>query len=105
MLEEEAWRQILSSLVVCFFARGIYSLEAVVKAFRALGEEVAEDSLRAKGKEILKAKYSFKVREGFSLTNLRIPERVLQTPSPLGRISKRFVEEALNLAERKLSSL
>ena len=105
LLEEEAWRQVLSSLVVCFFARGIYSPRMVVKAFRALGEEVAEGSLKAKGKKILKAKYGFKVREGFSLTKLKIPERIFQTPSPLGKISRRFVEEALNLAERKLASL
>jgi aldehyde:ferredoxin oxidoreductase len=28
--DEESWRQILSSLVVCFFARGIYDPETVV---------------------------------------------------------------------------
>ena len=31
LLEEERWRQVLSSLVVCFFARGIYSPELVTR--------------------------------------------------------------------------
>ena len=36
-LAEECWRQVLSSLVVCFFARGIYQPELVVRALAGGG--------------------------------------------------------------------
>jgi len=36
LMKEEQWRQILSSLVICFFARGIYTPELVTEAFQSL---------------------------------------------------------------------
>ncbi|MBS7656101.1 aldehyde ferredoxin oxidoreductase family protein [Candidatus Bathyarchaeota archaeon] len=105
LINEEAWRQILSSLVICFFARGIYKPELIIKAFKPLGMEFTEDSLKAIGKKILKAKYEFKVREGFNLGELRIPERILQTSAPAGEISKESIIKALKLVEEKLTAL
>ncbi|MEM4674976.1 MAG: aldehyde ferredoxin oxidoreductase N-terminal domain-containing protein, partial [Nitrososphaerota archaeon] len=37
LFKEEAWRQVLSSLVVCFFARRVYTPENTSKALRAAG--------------------------------------------------------------------
>lgn len=105
LIGEEAWRQILSSLVVCLFARKIYGAELVAKAFRCLGQERTEEELGVRGAEILRAKYQFKVREGFSLGSLRIPERILETPTPHGRLSKEQLVNGLRLAEEKLHSL
>lgn len=105
LINEEAWRQVLSSLVICFFARGIYKPELTIKAFKPLGIEFTEDSLKTIGKKILKAKYEFKVREGFNLTKLRIPERIFQTPAPAGEILKESIMKALSLAEEKLTNL
>lgn len=105
LMQEEAWRQILSSLVICYFARGIYNPELVIKAFDVIGRRFTKEELVTKGEMILKAKYEFKAKEGFILSDLRIPERILQTPSPLGKISKKMILEGLRLAEEKLASL
>ncbi|MEM2228334.1 MAG: aldehyde ferredoxin oxidoreductase C-terminal domain-containing protein, partial [Candidatus Bathyarchaeia archaeon] len=105
LINEEAWRQILSSLVICFFARGIYKPELIIKAFKPLGMEFTEDSLKKIGRKILKAKYEFKVREGFKLNKLRIPERIFQTSAPAGEILKESIAKALSLAEEKLTNL
>jgi len=50
LVKEEAWRQVLSSLVVCFFARGVYKPEMVAKAFEALGYETSPEELKIKGR-------------------------------------------------------
>ncbi|RLI29701.1 MAG: aldehyde:ferredoxin oxidoreductase [Candidatus Hecatellales archaeon] len=105
LLGEEAWRQILSSLVVCFFARNIYSPEVVCKALRVLGYEHTPESLQELGLEILKSKFQFKFREGFSFDKLRIPERILETPSPHGKIGREWLEEALNLYKERVEKL
>ncbi|MFH0848788.1 MAG: aldehyde ferredoxin oxidoreductase family protein [archaeon] len=105
LMQEEAWRQILSSLVICYFARGIYNPELVIKAFDVIGRRVTREELVTKGEMILKAKYEFKAREGFITSGLRIPERILQTLTPLGKISKEMIVEGLRLAEEKLASL
>jgi aldehyde:ferredoxin oxidoreductase len=102
LIEEEAWRQILSSLVICFFARGIYKPELISKAFKPIGKEFTEEQLETIGLRILKQKYRFKKREGFSLKNLEIPERIFQTETPSGKLSKEIFNESLKIAETKL---
>lgn len=105
LIEEEAWRQILSSLVICFFARGIYKPELISKAFKPIGKEFTEEQLKKIGLRILKQKYRFKNREGFSFKNLEIPERIFQTTTPSGKLSKEIFNEGLKIAEMKLSSI
>ena len=39
LIQEERWRQVLSSLVVCFFARGVYDRETVRAALAVAGFE------------------------------------------------------------------
>ncbi|MBM4035292.1 MAG: aldehyde ferredoxin oxidoreductase family protein [Planctomycetes bacterium] len=95
LLKEERWRQVLASLVVCFFARNIYQPPVVAKALVSAGFTLSESDLTRLGADILRAKHAFKRREGFSLDAPRIPKRIFETPSPLGRIAPDFLREAL----------
>ncbi len=99
---EEARRQILSSLVVCFFARGLYDLETISRALATLGVERTPEELEALGLQILRRKYAFKVREGFELEGLPIPKRVVEAPTPSGRVEEGFLRRALREMTRIL---
>ncbi|MCD6591777.1 MAG: aldehyde:ferredoxin oxidoreductase [Thaumarchaeota archaeon] len=95
IVEEEAWRQILSSLVICFFARGVYKADLVAAALDSLGYSYSEDELKKLGREIYLEKQRLKREEGFSAKNLSIPGRLYQVDTPLGKIDRRYVEETL----------
>jgi Aldehyde:ferredoxin oxidoreductase len=95
LLEEERWRQVLASLVVCFFARGVYTPEVVQRALAAAGIDRSADDLARLGAETLARKHAFKVREGFDPARLRIPRRILETPSPLGTLDEDFLRQAI----------
>jgi len=97
LIEEEAWRQILSSLVVCFFARGIYNPTLTENALKTVGYEFSSDDLVKLGLEILRDKNRFKFREGFKIEDLKMAERIYETASPLGSIDREFVKKAVNL--------
>lgn len=99
LLEEEAIRQILSSIAVCFFARGIYDLKLVSDAVKLLGFNLTDNELLEMGKKIHLNKYKFKMREGFRFEKLNIPERIYQTNDPTGKITKEFVEGGINYAK------
>lgn len=103
LLAEERWRQILSSLVVCFFARGIYKPDTVLKALNLAGFDLAIDDLNRIGEEIHREKYRFKTREGFSLDKLRLPKRISETPSPAGKIDEKFIRETIEYVKKALS--
>lgn len=45
LLTEERWRQTLSSLVVCFFARGVYQQDVILKALSMAGFSFTQENL------------------------------------------------------------
>lgn len=103
IVEEEKWRQILSSLVVCFFAREIYNPATVVRALKCAGFNVSDNHLVTVGREILKAKYAFKFREGFGFDTLTVPDRIFQTPSSIGFIDRDYFNKAFTTAKEIIS--
>ena len=94
--KEESWRQILSSLVVCFFARNIYTPERVQEVLRVSGIDFdSEPALRDLGARILAEKYSFKLQEGFDIRKTKIPQRILKTDAAQGKqVSADFIRES-----------
>jgi aldehyde:ferredoxin oxidoreductase len=105
LIEEETWRQILSSLIICFFARNFYTPKLVNEIFNLLGYNFEEDNLKEIGKKILKAKYDFKIREGFNFNELRIPEKIYSIPTPLGNLDKDLIENGLKEYEKIIESI
>ncbi len=103
LMREEAWRQILSSLVICFFARKIYTPEMVSKALKPLGIEMSEEELEKLGWEIYFNKYALKIREGFDIDKLKLPKRIFETPTPRGKISPEFMQKAIKYFKEGLS--
>lgn len=95
LLKEEVWRQILSSLTVCFFARGIYDPDTVINALNVAGYDLDIEDLDRIGLEILRAKNRFKLREGFDPERLRIPSRIFETPSARGYIDEKMIRESI----------
>ena len=102
LLAEERWRQVLASLTICFFARGIYQPDVVSKALHLAGFDISPEALLRIGEEIHIEKYRFKTREGFSLDKLRLPKRILETPSPLGELDEKFIREAIEHVKKVL---
>ncbi|MCX6666155.1 MAG: aldehyde ferredoxin oxidoreductase family protein [Euryarchaeota archaeon] len=102
LIAEEEWRQILSSLVVCFFARGIYPRDIILKTLNVAGFPINSEELTLLGKTILHEKLRFKIREGYTLNVDNIPQRIFQTPSSLGLIDKEYIRTAVEYAQKKL---
>jgi aldehyde:ferredoxin oxidoreductase len=104
LLEEEAWRQVLSSLVVCFFARGVYTPEVIQQALNTIAVEFSPNDLYLLGTETLQKKHQFKKQEGFKLSGIRIPRRILETPSSYGKIDENFMRQALAIIDGKFNT-
>jgi aldehyde:ferredoxin oxidoreductase len=95
LLEEESWRQILSSIVICFFAREIYDPATVLACLKTAGFDMDEKQLLKIGREIHREKFRFKMREGFTFEGLRIPGRILETKAPASGLSEDYIRTAL----------
>ncbi|MBN2432486.1 MAG: aldehyde:ferredoxin oxidoreductase [Acidobacteria bacterium] len=95
LLDEERWRQVLTSLVICLFARGLYDAATVCGALGVAGLERAPEDLHRTGAEILRAKYDFKKREGFDAAALHLPSRIFETAGPAGPFDEAFLRETV----------
>lgn len=102
LINEERWRQVLSSLVICFFARGIYTPQTVLQTLACAGHEWNAEDLTELGATILRQKYRFKQREGFELAKLRIPQRIIETPAPSGPFDEQFLRDVIRKYEENL---
>ena len=96
LLAEERWRQVLTSLPICLFARGIYTPEVVLKALSTLGIEWTNEDLERLGKETLRDKHAYKASQGFTFDQLRLPRRIFETPAPTGTFDESFMRQAIN---------
>jgi aldehyde:ferredoxin oxidoreductase len=95
LLAEERWRQVLTSLVVCLFARGVYDATTVVRALASAGVDTTPEDLDEQGAETLRRKFAFKRREGFDAAAMPIPRRIVETPSPAGPFDEEYIRRGI----------
>jgi len=95
IVEEESWRQILNSLVVCLFGRGIYKEDLVSKALKSIGINLEPEKLRELGRKIWVEKWIVKLREGFDPEKVELPKRIFETDTPLGKLSPEVIAQAV----------
>jgi aldehyde:ferredoxin oxidoreductase len=95
LLTEERWRQVLSSIVICFFARGLYQPDIVLKALESAGFSLTRKELDRIGEEIHRQKYRFKMRHGFSPDEIHLPKRLLETSTPYGQLEEPYIKSAV----------
>lgn len=104
LYKEEAWRQILSSLVLCYFARNIYTPDVISRCLKAIGKDLSTEKLVEMGKRILKEKNEYKIREGFSFAGLKIPKRIMEIPTPQGMIAEDDLKSGIKAFEDLLKN-
>jgi aldehyde:ferredoxin oxidoreductase len=101
IIEEESVRQVVTSLHSCLFARKVYTPEVVVECFESIGRPFANEELKEAGRRIFDLKNKLRKKLGFDISSLRIPGRVLETPTPSGMVSRQFLREVLEAYKRK----
>lgn len=93
IINEESWRQILTSLVICLFARKVYDENSIIQALEQVNLPFTADRLKKLGKEIYGKKNRFKQACGVVFEDLIPSQRIFNTPSPLGSLSTEFFEQ------------
>ncbi|MFX0119160.1 MAG: aldehyde ferredoxin oxidoreductase N-terminal domain-containing protein [Promethearchaeota archaeon] len=90
LAKEEEWRNVLNSLIICLFARSIYTPQIVTECLQNLGTNKSEEELIQLGLEIQKLRIKTKLRFGFEYETLieKIPKRIYEMPTAHGKIPK-----------------
>jgi aldehyde:ferredoxin oxidoreductase len=96
LIAEEKWRQVLNSLCICLFGRGVWTGDLVRRALLCLGIDAEGEFLSELGKRIFKLKNEVKRQMGFDYRWLRFPRRCLETPSFQGQLDEEVLRDLLN---------
>jgi aldehyde:ferredoxin oxidoreductase len=110
LFTEECERCMTNSLVMCLFARRIYSRETILNALNSVGWNLTNEDLTAIGKRIYQTKLQIKRDLGFDQKGVRIPKRFFETPTMHGimdeatvyRMIGKYVEKTDALMQEKL---
>ncbi|QCX32990.1 aldehyde:ferredoxin oxidoreductase [Caloramator sp. E03] len=105
IFEEEIERNILTSLVVCLFARKVYKREVILEALDSIGIKITNEELTKAGREILKLKYDIKRKLGYSLDSIKIPERFFKTRSFNGKLDSTKAHEMVKKYKEMVDAL
>lgn len=105
LIKEEEWRNVLNSLIICLFARNLYTPELVVECFGSLGITKTEDELMNVGMNIQKLRLETKQRFGFNhfLIKESLPARLYEMETGHGKLSKASIADHLDLYSSLLS--
>jgi len=95
LIKENEWRYVLTSLVICLFARRVYKEKIVVEALKAVGIERSVNHLEKLGREIYSRAFEFKFREGFDFNKVRIPRRLFESSTANGKIDEATLRDML----------
>ncbi|MCO1602462.1 aldehyde ferredoxin oxidoreductase N-terminal domain-containing protein [Desulfosporosinus nitroreducens] len=105
LFDEELERCLLNSLVICLFARKLYTRETVLKALNATGYLLTDDELTTIAKRIYSMKLRLKEKLGFDPRQVELPQRFFKTPSMNGLLESSIVERMINRYAEKCSEL
>ena len=103
IFDEELERNILTSLVICLFARKVYNREVIIRALDAVGIQVDNKQLSEISREMLRTKYRIKEKLGYSLNQIKIPKRFFKTITLNGKLdeekSNKMVQEYIKMID------
>lgn len=101
LAKEEEWRNILNSLIICLFARNIYTPQIVVECLQNLGTDKTEEDLLKLGVKIQKMRIETKLRFGFNYDTLieKVPKRIYEMPTAHGLLSETQLRSLFNAYE------
>jgi len=95
LIKENEWRYVLTSLVICLFARRIYNEKNVVEALKAVGIERSVKELQKLGRQIYARAFEFKFREGFDFNKVKVPRRLFESLTSNGKIDEAVFRDML----------
>ncbi|MCS7175642.1 aldehyde ferredoxin oxidoreductase N-terminal domain-containing protein [Pseudothermotoga sp.] len=88
MYEEAVWRMITNSLVMCLFARGVYTPKTVLECLNVVGYNLDEQSLDRVAHTIHGMKYIIKEKLGFDFAKLNLPKKLLTVYTSRGKMNE-----------------
>lgn len=91
LVQDEQARVLLTSMVSCLFARGVYGDQVLSDCLRSLGHLNLADGLGDVSRNVRKLRWRTRLRTGFDPKTVSIPRRFLEVETWRGRIDSAYL--------------
>ena len=92
MLADEKERVFLTSMVVCLFARGVYTRELLADCLQALGYNALAENMDQISGHIQELRWKTRFSTGFDPATISIPKRFSQVSNWKGALDAEFMD-------------
>ncbi len=105
LIQDECKRTLLNSMVVCLFARAVYTDEVLADCLDAAGFQEISRSMDSLGKDITGYRWQTRFRTGYEPGTVKIPRRFLEIETWKGKIDEPFLERLRSAYANRLKEL
>jgi aldehyde:ferredoxin oxidoreductase len=91
LMRDEQDRVLLTSMVVCLFAREVYTDELLAHCLNSLGYTTLADNMHQVAQHIQKLRWRLRLATGFDPTAVKIPKRFTEITTWKGNIDKKYL--------------
>jgi aldehyde:ferredoxin oxidoreductase len=105
LVQDEQARVLLTSLVSCLFARGVYGDAVVADCLRSVGYTNLADNLSGVSRYVQKLRWCTRLRTGFDPGSVSVPKRFLEVETWKGKIDGAYLEELKGAYGRAILAL
>jgi aldehyde:ferredoxin oxidoreductase len=92
LIQDERARVLLTSLVSCLFARGVYGEQVVSDCLRSVGYTALADNIHTVSQHVQKLRWQTRLRTGFDPRTVSIPKRFLEVETWRGKIDGAYLD-------------
>jgi aldehyde:ferredoxin oxidoreductase len=92
LVKDEQGRALLTSMVACLFARGVYSDELVATCLKSVGYASLADSLGPASRNIQEMRWKNRFATGFAPEEMTIPKRFYEITTAKGPLDGAFLD-------------
>jgi aldehyde:ferredoxin oxidoreductase len=92
LLKDEQGRVLLTSLVSCLFARGVYGDQVISDCLRSVGYTTLADNIGTVSQYVQKLRWRMRLGTGFDPRTVSIPKRFLEIETWKGKIDGAYLD-------------
>jgi|SRR5208337_3149017 len=96
LVQDEQARVLLTSMVSCLFARGVYGDQVLSDCLRSVGYTALADGISAVSRHVQKLRWGTRLRTGFDPRTVSIPKRFLEVETWRGKIDATYLDALKN---------
>jgi aldehyde:ferredoxin oxidoreductase len=105
LIADEQERVVLTSMVSCLFARGVYTPDLLAECLTTLGYTALAGNMAAIAGGIQKKRWQIRLATGFKPDQVRIPKRFLEVTTWKGKTDPQYLGALVSAYARKIETL